>query len=323
MGNAADYIPALRYGHKIMPEHLASMLGLPRVGSIFYVDPATGSDNGGGKTFEDAFATVGAAYSAMAADNDDVVVICGTSSTGRTTETAAITWAKRRTHIVGNGPARWMNARNGMNLYASNTASAFKITANNCSFTNISFAAFGDTDVAVELSSVSYTTFNNCHFQGIANATPAGETGARSVLITSSGENEFNNCTIGVDTVTRTAANASLELTGSCPRNMFKHCLFPMYTSSADALWVKADTGNCFERFLIFEDCMFTNATLGSSTVITIGMDLSATGNGQVYMRNSRWYGATDLTNTVTDVLQDSPTFDTNDQGVMTVHANS
>jgi len=168
-----------------------------------------------------------------------------------------------------------------------------------------------------------YNTFNNVHFQGIASTNPAAATGARSLLLTDAGENEFNNCVIGIDTVTRTAANASLELTGSCPRNIFRHCLFPVYTSDAGALWVKADTGNCYERFLMFEDCMFTNASLGSSTVMTVGMDLSTTGNGQVYFKNSRWYGATDLTNTVTNLIQDSPTFDTNDQGLMTVHANS
>lgn len=321
---ADSYMFPLSQGAKIYPENIAGMLGLPKVGNIFYVDPGAGNDTANsGTTWDDAFKTLATAYAALTADQDDVVVIAGSSATGRTTETGVITWAKRRTHVIGNGPARQMTPRNGVGVYAANTASAFKITANNCSFSNMTFSAFVDADVLLELSSVSYTTFNNCHFQGIAHATPAAEATARAVLITASGENEFNNCVFGLDTVTRAAANAALELTGSCPRNIFRHCLFPVYTSDAGALWVKADTGNCFERFLIFEDCLFTNASLGSSTVMTVGMDLSATGNGQVYMRNSRWYGATDLTNTVTDVIQDSPVFDTNDQGLMTVHANS
>ena len=119
MGDASDFIPALRYGHKIMPQHLAGMIGLPRVGNIVYVDPSSGSDSASGRTFDDAYATVGAAYAAMTADNDDVMVICGTSSTGRTTETAAVAWNKRRTHLVGNGPARRINSRNGVGLYLS------------------------------------------------------------------------------------------------------------------------------------------------------------------------------------------------------------
>ena len=44
MGNAADYIPALKYGHQIFPQNIAGMLGLPKVGNIYYVDPGTGSE---------------------------------------------------------------------------------------------------------------------------------------------------------------------------------------------------------------------------------------------------------------------------------------
>src|SRR3990167_11368108 len=322
MGKASNDIPTLRYGNKIYPEDIAGMIGLPSVGNIWYVDPGK-SVSGGGTTKADAFITVAEALSAATADNDDVVVIAASSATGRTVETAIIDWSKRRTHLIGNGVARQMTPRNGVGVAAS-ASSGFTVSANQCIFQNLTFAAFSDTDVCVEVTG-EYNTFNGVHFQGIAHATPAGETGARSLLLTGAGENEFNGCTIGLDTVTRTVANASLELTGSCPRNIFRGCLFPVYTSSADALWVKADTGNCYERFLIFEDCLFTNASLGSSTVMTIGMDLSTTGNGQIYSINSRFYGATDLaaTASVTNLIQANTVFDTNDQGLMTVHANS
>src|SRR3990167_2969283 len=114
MGKARQFSPALTEGHKIYPEDIAGMIGLPSVGNIFYVDPGTGSDSDNGKTRESAFATVTAAYAALTADQDDVVVICGSSSTGRTSEAAVINWAKRRTHLVGNGPARMVNPRNGL-----------------------------------------------------------------------------------------------------------------------------------------------------------------------------------------------------------------
>lgn len=324
MGKLSSYVPALKFGHKVYPEDIAGMIGLPKVGNIYYVDPTNGSDSADGRAIDRPKATVASAYASMTADQDDVLVIAGEGATGRTAEAAVIVWAKRRTHIIGNGPRRMMNPRNGIgtNYSGGSTTPVFQVTANNCSFTNISIADFLDNDVLVEVTG-EYNTFNNVHFQGIGHATPAGETGARSLLLTGAGENEFNNCVIGLDTVTRTAANASLELTGSCPRNIFRGCLFPVYTTSADALWVKADTGNCYERFLIFEDCRFTNASLGSSTVMTVGIDASTTGNGQIYMIGSRWYGATDLVNNVTNVIQDNPVFDTNDQGLMTVHANS
>src|SRR3990167_10230094 len=98
MGKASDYIPALRYGHKIFPENIAGALGLPSVGEIFYVDPGK-SSSGGGKTVDDAYKTIAEAYAAASADNDDVIVIAGTTATGRTAETGVITWGKRRLHM--------------------------------------------------------------------------------------------------------------------------------------------------------------------------------------------------------------------------------
>src|SRR3990167_3438282 len=327
MSKARNYVFGLgKGGFKWDANDIAGMVGLPNIGEIFYVDPTAGSDTAnGGKDADDAYATVTQAHSAMSADNDDLVIVAGTGATGRTSEAAAVTWSKRRTHIVGNGPARRMNARNGVAAgYSGGTTTAvFTVTGNNCSFTNMSFATFNDNNILVDVQA-DYLTFTNVHFQGIGHADTGDDANGRSLLITDSGENEFNNCTIGLDTISRGgAANSSLELTGSCPRNSFRGCLFPMYADGATVTWVKADTGNAFERFLIFEDCLFTNATLGSATVITVGMDVSTTGNGQIYMVNCPWYGATDLVNNVTNVIQANPVYDTNDQGLMTVHANS
>lgn len=317
MAKASEYIPALKFGHKIYPEDIAGMIGLPSVGNIYYVDPGTGSDSAGGRTREDAFATLRTAYAALTADQDDVVVICGSTSTGRTSETAAITWAKRRTHVIGNGPARKMNPRNGVG-FAADLSPCFTLSANNCSFTNISFASFTDNDILVDITS-DYNTFRNCHFQGIGHATPAGETGARCVRLNGAEENEFYNCTFGVDTVTRTAVNATLEATGTCARNKFIGCDFVIFTSDAGAVHVKADTGNAFERFMVFDDCLFMNADLDSSTTLTVNMDLSATGNGTVIVKDSWSKGATDWTNTFSHFFLTMPLADTDEGGLMKI----
>ena len=313
--NLDRYYPGLKK-YKIQPDNVASALGLMSVGNIFYVDPAK-SSSGGGRSANDAYKTVAEALSAATADNDDVIIVAATSSTGRTSESAIIDWSKRRTHLMGNGAARQMTSRNGVGVAAS-ASSGFTVSANNCIFQNLTFAAFDDTDVLFEVTG-EYNTFNGVHFQGIAHATPAGETGARSLLLTGAGENEFNSCVIGLDTVTRTVANASLELTGSCPRNIFRGCLFPIYTSSADALFVKADTGNATERFLIFEDCLFNNADTGSSTTMTVAMDLSTTGNGTVFLKDSYGKGFTDWTNTFNNLFVTMPLADTDEGGLMKI----
>jgi hypothetical protein len=316
----AKYVPALAYGTKIYPEHIAGLLGLPEVGNIWYVDPSK-SVSGGGTTRGDAFKTLTEALAAATADNDDVVIIAGKSSTGRTSEAAAIDWNKRRTHIIGNGAPRRLNSRNGVSFASTVVSPCFTVSTNNCIFANISFAVFEDINVLVNVTG-NYNTFMNVHFQGIGNATAGDDAAARSLVLTGAEENEFINCTIGLDTVTRGgAANASLELTGSCPRNKFINCDFPIFTDGAEPTWVKADTGNCYERFLQFENCFFNNPDGSSSTTLTIGMDLSTTGNGDINLINCNYRGATDLANNYTRLFTNSPVVDTANQGLMVVQA--
>src|SRR3990167_11562073 len=80
------------------------------------------------------------------------------------------------------------------------TTAVFTVTGNNCSFTNMSFATFNDNNILVDVQA-DYLTFTNVHFQGIGHADTGDDANGRSLLITDSGENEFNNCTIGLDTV--------------------------------------------------------------------------------------------------------------------------
>lgn len=302
---------------------MQGILNLPFYGNIFYVDPGAGSDTANaGITPNDAYATLTKAYASLTANQDDVVILNGSSSTGRTSETAVITWAKRRTHVMGTGPLRKMNPRNGLGVASSltgqTTTAIFTVTATNCSFTNMSFATFQDNNILVEVQA-SYTTFKNVHFQGIAHDTTGDDANARSLLLTDVGECEFYDCTIGLDTVTRSAANSSLEITGAgagSPRNKFYGCEFPLYADAATPTWVKADTGNCYERYLLFDDCHFFNATLGSSTTLTVGMDLNATGNGEIRMNRCSYSGATDLANDYTNLFSsNSPVNDTQDSG--------
>jgi len=315
-----DYTPALKYGAKVYPNDIAGMLGLPSVGDIYYVDAGAGSDSNDGLTATSAFATVAKALATMTADQDDVCVIAGTNSTGRTTETAAIDWNKRRTHIIGNGPARRINPRNGMGFSSAVVSPCFTVSAKDCSFTNFSIACFEDINVLVNVTG-DYNSWNNIHFQGIGNATTGDDTAGRSLVLTGAEENEFTNCTIGIDTVARSAANASLELTGTCARNKFINCDFPMFADNAGALWFKADTGNCAERFLQFENCFFNNPDGSSSTTLTIGFDLSTTVDGDINMLDCNWRGATDLANNYDRLFTNSSVIDTANQGLMIIAA--
>lgn len=320
---AEDYIPALKQGAKIYPENLAGMIGLAKVTNVFYVDPNSGNDaTNGGRRADDAFATAEQVISAMTAAQDDVAVFAGTNSTGRTNESNRIDFSKRRCHFIGNGALRKINPRNGVgagsSLTGETTNALVTISANDQTFVNMSFATFQDNDIDVDITA-PYNTFVNVHFQGIGVAAAGDAAGARALRITGADENEFYNCTVGIDTVTRSAANSLLEQTGTVARTKYVGTDFLSFGDAATPTWVKADTGNCYERYLKFIDCSFNNPDNASSTTMTIGFDLSTTGNGDISLSGAGyWRGATDLANNYDNLYSALPVFDGANAGVLT-----
>ena len=313
-----DNVPALQQGAKIFPNDIAGFIGLPDVGNIFYVDAGSGSDaNNNGASKNEALSTVFTAQAKMVAGQDDVVVMVGSNSTGRTSETSVIDWDARRTHLVGNGPLRKINPRNGL-AFGAGLSTGFTVSANDCSFTNVSIATFEDNNVLVDVTA-PYNNFNYVHFQGIGNSDAGDDAAARSLVITGADETEVNNCTIGLDTITRSTTNASLELTGTCARTKIINCDFPMFADNSGARWITANTGNCYERFLIIQGCNFFNPTNASSTNLTVGLQLSATGNGDIYFLDNTWRGATDLASDYTNLYSNIPIFDGQDAGVVKI----
>jgi len=323
MLKAKDYIPAIKYGAKIMPEDIAGMVGLPSVGNIYYVDPGvTTSGNGG--SVDTAFKTLAEAYAVMVADNDDVAVIAPTSSTGRTSEDASITWAKRRTHVIGNGPLRRGWNRAGVSFSSGASTPSFTVSATNCSFTNIIFYQPNDINVMVNITA-AYNTFNNVHFAGIANATTGADTAARCVVITDVDDTQFNNCMFGIDTISNSAANAIVEQIGNtaCARTQYNNCVWSIACTNAGPRFVLFTGAYCSEVYTMFNDCLFLN-TRGGATGMTVGMTIPASTNGKIIFNNSFWLGCTDLADVVTSLYSSGYAVSgAADQGQLIVHANS
>ncbi len=299
MSNARDYIPALRYGAKILPSDLAGMLGLPYVGSIFYVDPSAGSDTANsGTEGTDALATVAAAYAKCTSGKHDVVIIAPSGGTGRTTESSAITWAKRFTHLVGASAPLVQDHRSGINFA---TGGSLTISENGCLFQNLTFFGSADIDVTVTVTG-DYNSFLGCDFKGNSNATSITDAAWRALVLTGAEENLFEGCTIGADTYTRSAANASLELQTASTRNVFSNCFFPIFTDDATALFVLADSAADVDRFVWFKNCTFHNAVLSSSTTMTVGFSIHAAVGGTVIVDGCSVLGVTDWSNDYTAV---------------------
>jgi hypothetical protein len=291
-----DYIPALRFGAKIMPEDVAGMIGLPYIGNIFYVDSNSGNDTtNGGLSQNNALKTVAAAYAKCTSGNHDVVLLAPSGGTGRTAETTAITWGKRFTHLIGNAAPSAQTPRAGMSFSGTAGTSVGSITfsENGCIIKNIALTTSDDNNSFVTVTG-DYNSFLGVDFKGATNATTGDDAAARALVLTGAEENYFGGCTIGSDTYSRSTTNASLEMTAASARNVFEDCLFPIHADNAGALFFKAASAADIDRFVHFKNCMFHNAAYSASTTLTTAFSIHAAVGGSVILDGCSVLGVTD-----------------------------
>lgn len=264
---------------------------LPFTGNYFWVDQTNGSDgNTGGP--QDPFRTLSKAHDMCTANNNDVVFLTGTVNI-----TSTLTWSKSRTHLIGLAPNLLSQARARISQTGSTVFSPLvSITASECIFRDIgTFHGFADASAQICVAVTGgRNEFTRCLFGGMGDATAAAQAGGRSLTITgSTGENTFTDCQIGLDTITSSAANASLELLSGTPRNVFRRCLFPRMTSSATTLMVKTAAAGAIDRFTLFQDCQFINAIQSTSTQMTVAFSMAASAGGMMLLKNCESIGST------------------------------
>lgn len=271
---------------------LYGIAGLPPFsGYTYWVDETNGSDgNTGGPA--DPFKTLSHAHSVCIDGNNDVVVFSGTIHT-----TATIAWSKSFTHLVGlTAPSQ--NNRARISQTGSTVFSPLvNVTGQGCIFKDLgTFHGFNDASAQICWTDAGgRNSYQNVQFFGMGNATAAAQAGSRSLLISgSTGENLFTGCSIGLDTVVRaTNANASLEFTGGSPRNRFRGCVFAADVSDASDTHVTIGVGG-IDRWVIFDDCIFSNAEYGGpgATAMTAAFSVDASAGGQVILNNCISVGA-------------------------------
>src|SRR3990167_10328336 len=219
-------------------------------GNVYFVDPTNGNDGSDGQTPAGAKATLAAAYALTTANQNDVVFFIG----GPT----------------GDSPAA-----------ANDLAVLFTLPGNGCIVKNIQFFDGKDSaaDGACVLVSGSRNLFQNVFVAGMGDATasgPATRAGSYSLKVSGS-ENAFVDCTVGLDTIERTAANS--ELIVSAARNRFIHCEFRSNSTTAGKFLVKIDNSGGDLRDTQFDDCLFYNYTTNWATGITDAFDMPSGGS--------------------------------------------
>ena len=275
----------LRKGHSRLVDLADGVLaGVGLVGTrgnVYYVDPANGNNANDGLSPEGAVASVSTAYAKTTTNNNDVVIFIG-GPTGDS-PSAAITWSKSYTHLIGiSGPLPGMGQRcRIVNAAANDLAVLFTLSGSGCIVKNIQFFDGKDSaaDGACVLVSGSRNYFQNVFVAGMGDGTASGpSTRAGSYSLKVSGaENTFEDCTIGLDTIIRTAANAELIVSGA--RNRFVHCDIRSYSETAGKFLVSVDNSGGDLRDNIFDGCLFFNYTANWATGISDAFDMPAAGN--------------------------------------------
>lgn len=298
--------------------------GIPLTGTWFFVDPANGSDGNEGTSPDQAFATLYQAHANMTAGQNDVCVLIGNGGTTGTARlstalaasidssatTGTLNWTKNACHLIGVTAPTMVAQRariappSGTYTQATFGSGNFVVvTATGCIFQNFSlFNGFstGGTNQICWTDSGGRNYYNNVQFGGMGDAASAQNTGSRSLKISgTTGENTFVNCVIGLDTVTRTVANASLEFAGGTPRNSFINCTFPFMTSAATPLGIITSDAAAMDRWQQFKDCSFINNVQSTSTTMTVLASLAASSGGMlVYSGQTTLVGITDFGDT-------------------------
>ena len=261
------------------------------VGNSWFVNETTGNDTTGNGSSSLPFATLDAALAAATANNGDVVYLMGTSH-----RTTTLNWNKAGVSLVGlTAPSNNDRAR------ISQTGSVVfsplvNVTAQGCSFINIgTFHGFAsDTAQVCWAEAGGRNFYENVEFLGGGNATAAANAGMRSLTVAGSGENQFVDCTIGLDTIVRaTNANASLEFLGGTPRNVFRGCVFQAFVTDASDVHIKAGSTSVDRSQYLF-NCMFANAVDSSGTAMSQAISWATDAGGNIILdQNCQSVGAT------------------------------
>lgn len=267
---------------KNLKEYVAlAMAGIPRSkgSKVFLVDYVNGSDSNPGTSFEAPLKTVAAAYALCTTLKNDVVLLVGNGTSN--VATAAITWSKSYTHLIGLCSPIPDEQRARIKPSAALATTPFvTFSGDGCIIKNISF--WHETSDAAGLVNVLVSGgrnyFENCQFAGAVGANNA--TGARSLKVGgaagSASGNVFKNCTIGNDTIQIVAGVFDLEFVTGTAHTLFEDCLFVHSAAATTNAHVSIAAAAGVGRRNMFKRCLFINETaVAQADVITVGAALN------------------------------------------------
>ncbi len=274
-----------------------TLLHGPMQGDSYFVDPTNGLDSNSGRTMGAAKKTLEAGEDLLVANqNDTLYYLAG--STGATLAAAGLVWDKNYTHLVGVAAPTNVAQRARIFLAAASVIpTMINISASGCSFRN--FYAFHGVASTASLRCVTVSGgrnyFENVHVAGLGHSTgQADVAGASALYLNGAEENLFRDCTIGVNTISRSAANSNLELVGAAASNSFENCTFLCQTDAATPLFVECAAAGML-RYAQFTMCRFINHVENGSTTLTQAMSIDNAAGGLILLHRCMIVGAGNL----------------------------
>lgn len=273
------------FGDQVYQYGGAPVNGLFTTGKVWFVKPSTGSDGNSGKKPSEAFKTLSKAHTMASADRNDVVYMVSESNTAASTtdyQSATLTWSKDLLHLVGVcSPVKVsQRSRIAQLSTATGVSPLVDFTGDGGIFQN--FQIFHGVADATSLIAARVTGtrnyFKSIHFAGIGDATMSAA-GCASLALVGGSENVFEECVIGLDTITQDADGVNLLCDTDASRNLFDKCLFQSYISAAGASHVKIADTTGIDRWLWFRQCQFmsesTNKTVDMTEVFNVPAGIS------------------------------------------------
>lgn len=242
--------------------------------NVYFVDPANGSDSNPGTSRQNPMKTILAAYNkCVSGQNDVVAYVAGTSGENLT---AAFTWSKSYTHLIGLcAPVRTAQRARIFAPATGEQPVLFTISGTGCIFKNLYI--FNGSANAAALGNVLVSGgrcyFENVHFAGGGHATNAVDGSYSLGLSGGDGEHLFKNCTFGLTTIAAaTGVRCVAMLGGYTPRVVFEDCTFAIYASNAGAMILEDDSGGAsIIEYMLFKNCLFFNE---SATAIDTAFEI-------------------------------------------------
>lgn len=296
---------------RVILEYLTA-LEIPRGpdSNIFLVDTEQGLDTNLGDRWTKPLLTPAEAYDRCVADQHDTVLFLARDTAAY--PSATITWDKDHTHLIGLGGAlpgvgqRCRIVGNTTNDLVNVISFAGKGNiVRNMQFFN---GADADVDSGAALITGDRLEFSNVFFAGMGHTTPAARAGSHSLKLTGSHENIFKDCAIGLDTILRADANAELVMNAGSSKNVFQHCKFMSYTTTAGKFLVQLDVSAVTMGLNTWEDCLFYNNSINWANFPSNAFNIiEGAGTYFVDLVRCRLVGVTGWADVVTHIYSSDP----------------